>query len=62
MVISLSKIKNKLIKNKKLILTISILLLIFFIFYLFFGVIINPVLVNTIELKAKAIATRAVNS
>ncbi len=62
MVISLSKIKNKLIKNKKLILTISILLLIFFVFYLFFGVIINPVLVNTIELKAKAIATRAVNS
>lgn len=62
MVISLSKIKTKLKKNKKTIITISVMVFVFMTFYLLFGLVVNPVLVNTIELRAKAIATRAVNS
>lgn len=62
MVISLSKIKTKLKKNKKTIITISVMVFVFMAFYLLFGLVVNPVLVNTIELRAKAIATRAMNS
>lgn len=62
MVISLSKIKHKLKKNKKLIMFLAILTLIFLVFFLLFGLVINPVLVNTIELRAKSVATRAMNS
>lgn len=62
MVINLSKIKTKLKKNKKTIITISVMVFVFMAFYLLFGLVVNPVLVNTIELRAKAIATRAMNS
>ena len=62
MVISLRKIKNKLMTNrKKYLIIISIIILVVF-FYMFFSLLINPVLVNTIELKAKSISTRAMNS
>lgn len=62
MVISLSKIKHKLRKNKKKLMIIGIISLVLLVFYLVFGLIINPILVNTIELKARSISTRAMNS
>jgi len=62
MVISLRKIKNKIISNRKKYLITIIILLIVVLCYMFFSLIINPVLVNTIELKAKSISTRAMNS
>lgn len=62
MVISLRKIKDKLKNNKKKYVVIGIILLVVVVFYLFFSILINPVLVNTIELKARSISTRATNS
>lgn len=62
MVISLRKIKNKFKNNKKKYLITLIIVLIVIVAYAFFSLLINPVLVNTIELKAKSISTRAVNS
>lgn len=62
MVISLSKIKHKLRKNKKKLMIIGITSLVLLVFYFIFGLIINPILVNTIELKARSISTRAMNS
>lgn len=62
MIISLSKIKTQIKKNKKKIMLTFILTSIFLVFYLAFGLVINPILVNTIELRAKSISTRAMNS
>lgn len=62
MVISLRKIRNSIKNNKKKYIIISVVLLITVVFISFFSLLINPVLVNTIELKAKSISTRAVNS
>ena len=62
MVISLRKIRNKLKNNKKKYIITLIVVLIIIVAYAFFSLLINPVLVNTIELRAKSISTRAVNS
>ena len=62
MVISLRKIKNQIKNNKKKYITILVIVLVITIFFLFFSILISPVLINTIELKAKSISTRAINS
>lgn len=62
MVISLRKIKNKIKNNRKKYTIILAVILSIFIFFLFFSTLISPVLLNTIELRAKSISTRAINS
>lgn len=62
MVVNLGKLKRKIIKNKKVFIVIGVVTIVFLILYSYFGLLINPVLVNTVELKAKSIATRAMNS
>ena len=62
MVISLRNIRKKIVNNKKRILITVAILLVVVICYSFFSLLINPVLVNTIELRAKSISTRAMNS
>ena len=62
MVINLGRVKQKFKNNKKKFLFWSITSAILIIAYLFFSLLINPVLINTIELRAKAISTRAMNS
>jgi len=62
MVISLRKLKNKIKNNKKKFLITITVILVIVICYSFFSLLINPVLVNTIELRAKSISTRAMNS
>lgn len=62
MVISLSKIKNNFKKRKKRYLIVLSVFFVFIIFILFFSFMINPVIINTIELRAKSISTRAMNS
>lgn len=62
MVISLRSIRSKIKHNRKRYLITIIVIVVFVVCYMFFSLIINPVLVNTIELKAKSISTRAMNS
>ena len=62
MVISLRKIRQKLKDNKRKYTIIFSIILSIFLFFLFFCTLISPVLLNTIELKAKSVSTRAINS
>lgn len=62
MVISLSKIKNNLKKKKKRYIITICVFFVLIILYMVFSVIVNPVIINTIELRAKSISTRAMNS
>lgn len=62
MVISLSKIKNNLKKKKKRYIITICVFFVLIILYMVFSVVVNPVIINTIELRAKSISTRAMNS
>ena len=61
-VISISSIKQFSHKHKKKLYGLAVAILVFIIFFWFLKVSINPVIIDTIEIKSKAIATRAMNS
>ena len=61
-IIKLLKTKVLNYKHKKNIKIFAILLIIFAVVLVVFSVMINPVIMDTVEIKSKALATRAMNS
>lgn len=55
-------LKNICKKHKKKVYAVSIIGIIFFMFFVFLKISINPIIIDTIEVKSKSIATRAMNS
>ena len=62
MVISLSKLKNNFKRKKKRYIITICVFFVLLVVYIMFSIIVNPVIVNTIELRVKSISTRAMNS
>ena len=57
----LSRVKNSFIKHKKRFIALMVILFFVGLFFLFLRVSINPVILDTIEIKSKSLATRAMN-
>jgi len=60
--IKITSIINKLKLNKKKVKSISLILVVVITVMLVFSFMINPVIMDTVEVKSRALATRAINS